>query len=337
MTEAQAPPHEGILQLLSGIFIAGAVAALAELGVPDLLEGGPKSAKELASETGAQADPLYRLMRATSSVGVLTEGADGKFSQTPMSAVLRKNARPSLGGYARMTGRDWHHRGWAHLADCVRTGGQALDAIYGMHIFEYLQQNRAEAEIFDDSMTGLSSIDGPAVADAYNFEGIHSIVDVAGGHGSLLATILERNPRMKGTLYDVAYVVEGAKDRALSSFRDRCEFASGDMFASVPTGTDAYIMKHIIHDWPDELCVKILRACRAGVNPGGRLLVVDCVIPPGNDFSPAKFLDLQMLIFPSGRERTEAEFRDVLAAGGWKLNRIVPTTAMDSVIEALPA
>jgi hypothetical protein len=337
MTEAQAPPHAGILQLMGGVYIAGAVAALAELGVPDQLEGGPKSPQELAADTGAQADPLYRLMRATSSVGVLAEGTDGKFSQTPMSAVLCKNARPSLRGYARMLGRDWHGRGWAHLADCVRTGGQALDAIYGMHIFKYFQQNREEAEIFDESMTGLSSVDGPAVADAYNFEGIHTIVDIGGGHGSLLATILERNPQMKGTLYEVAYVVEGAKDRALKNFRNRCEFASGDMFASVPTGTDAYIMKHIIHDWPDELCVKILKACRAGVNPGGKLLVVDCVIPPGNDFSPIKFFDLQMLIFPSGRERTEDEFRDLLAAGGWKLNRIVPTAAMDSIAEALPA
>jgi len=337
MTEVQAPPHEAVLDLLGGAYIAGAVAALAELGIPDLLEGGPKSAKELAAEIGAKADPLYRLMRATTSVGVLTEGPDGKFSQTPMSAVLCQTAHPSLRGYARMGGRDWHHRGWAQLADCVRTGGQALEAIYGVHIFEYFQQNRAEAEIFDDSMTGLSSIDGPAVADAYNFEGIHSIVDVGGGHGSLLATILERNPQMKGTLYDVAYVVEGARNRALKNFADRCEFASGDMFASAPTGADAYIMKHIIHDWPDELCVKILKVCRAGVNPGGKLLVVDCVVPPGNDFSPIKFLDLQMLIFPSGRERTEAEFRDVLAAGGWKLNRIVPTAAMDSVVEALPA
>jgi hypothetical protein len=337
MTESQAPPHAAILQMLGGLYVAGAIHALAELGVPDLLENGPKSAKELAAEIGAKADPLYRLMRATSSVGLLAEGADGKFSQTPMSAVLCKNARPSLRGYARMGGRDWHHRGWAHLAHCVRTGGQALDEIYGKPIFEYLQQNREEAEVFDESMTGLSSVDGPAVADAYDFEGIRSIVDVGGGHGLLLATILERNPEMKGTLYDVAYVVEGAKDRALKSMNDRCTFASGDMFASVPTGTDAYIMKHIIHDWPDGLCLKILKACRAGLNPGGKLLVVDCVVPPANDFSPIKFFDLQMLIFPGGRERTEPEFRDLLATGGWKLNRIIPTAAMDSIVEALPA
>jgi hypothetical protein len=322
--------------MMGGLYVAGAIAALAELGVPDLLESGPKSAPELAAEIGAQADPLYRLMRATSSVGVLAEAADGKFSQTPMSAVLCKNGHPSLRGYARMSGRDWHLRGWAHLAHCVRTGGQATDAIYGMPIFEFLKQNRAEAEGFDEAMTGLSQIDGPAVAEAYNFAGIHSIVDVAGGHGSLLATILERNPQTKGTLYDADYVVEGAKGRSLKAFADRCTFASGDMFASVPTATDCYIMKHIIHDWPDEACLRILKACRAGLNPGGKLLVVDCVVPTGNDFSPIKFFDLQMMIFPSGRERTEVEFRNLLAAGGWKLNRIIPTAAMDSIIEALP-
>ena len=337
MAEAQAPPHVGILQMMGGLYVAGAVSALAELGVPDLLENGPKSAEELAKEIGAKADPLYRLMRATSSVGVLAEGPDGKFSQTPMSAVLCKNAIPSLRGYARMSGRDWHLRGWSHLAHCVKTGGQATDAIYGMPVFEFLKQNREEAERFDEAMTGLSQVDGPAVAEAYNFDGIRTIVDVGGGHGSLLATILGRNPTMQGTLYDVAYVVEGAKDRALKNMKDRCTFASGDMFASVPTGTDCYIMKHIIHDWPDEACLKILRACRAGLNHGGKLLVVDCVVPPGNDFSPIKFFDLQMMIFPSGRERTETEFRNLLAAGGWKLNRIIPTAAMDSIVEAQPA
>jgi O-methyltransferase domain/Dimerisation domain len=336
MTEPQAPAHVGILQMMGGLYVTGAISALAELGVPDLLENGPKSAEELAAEIGAKADPLYRLMRATSSVGVLAEGADGKFSQTPMSAVLCTNASPSLRGYARMSGRDWHLRGWAHLTHCIKTGGEAMSAIYGTPVFQYLKNNREEAEGFDEAMTGLSAIDGPAVADAYDFSDAHSIVDIAGGHGLLLATILERNPHMTGTLYDADYVVEGAKERALKSLAGRCTFASGDMFASVPTGTDVYIMKHIIHDWPDEACLKILKACRAGVNPGGKLLVVDCVVPTGNEFSPIKFFDLQMMIFPSGQERTEAEFRELLAAGGWRVSRVIPTAAMDSIVEALP-
>jgi hypothetical protein len=326
-----------MLQLLNGAHVAGAVSCLARLGIPDLLEAGPRSAEDMAREIGAQPRALYRLMRATACVGVLSEGPDGKFSETPMSAVLRKNANPSLRNLAILGGREWHGQGWSRLEYCVRTGKQALDQVYGMPIFQYLTQHPDEAQIFDDTMTELSAIDGPAVADAYSFDGIRSIVDVAGGHGFLLATILARNPQMRGTLYDAPHVIEGARNGPLKPLMERCTLASGDMFSSVPDGADVYIMKHIIHDWPDDLCLKILRACRKNVTSKGKLLVVDSVIQPGNDFSPSKFLDLQMLIFPGGCERTEKEFRELLAAGGWKVNRIIPTRAPDSIVEGLPA
>lgn len=323
--------------MLNGACVAGAVSCLAQFGIPDLVEAGPKSAEELAAHLGADANALYRLMRATACVGVLSEGPDGKFSETPMSAVLRSNAKPSLRALAIMGGRDWHGRGWAKLDHCVRTGKPAVEEIYGVPAFEFFRSNAEEGRIFNDAMTAISMIDGPAVADAYDFDGIRSIVDVGGGHGLLLAIILERNKHMQGTLYDMAHVVEGAAAGPLQPLKSRCAFASGDMFASVPPGVDAYIMKHIIHDWPDALCIKILQACRKGVNPGGKLLVVDNVILPGNEFSPGKFLDLQMLIFPSGCERTEKQFRELFAAAGWKLNRIIPTAAADSIVEGVPA
>jgi hypothetical protein len=326
-----------MLQLLNGAHVAGALSCLAQLGIPDLVEAGPKSAEELATQIGAQPQALYRLMRATASVGVLSEGPDGRFSETPMSAVLRKNANPSLRGLAIMGGREWHGRGWSHLEYCVRTGKQAVDRIYGMPIFEFFKQHPEEAQIFDETMTGLSTIDGPAVADAYAFDGIRTIVDVGGGHGFLLATILARNPQMRGTLYDAPHVVEGAKNGPLKPMTERCSFLSGDMFSSIPVGADAYIMKHIIHDWPDDLCTKILKACRKNVSAAGKLLVVDNVIQPGNDFSPGKFLDLQMLIFPGGRERTEKEFRELFAAAGWQLRRVIPTVVAESIVEGIPA
>lgn len=337
IAERQTPPaHIGILLLLNGAHVAGAVSCLAQLGIPDLVEAGPESAQELANEIGADPQALYRLMRATASVGVLSEGSDGKFSQTPMSAVLRSDATPSLRAHAIMGGREWHARGWSHLEYCVRTGKQALDQIYGMPIFEFFKQNPVEAQIFNDTMTQISMIDSPAVADAYNFDGMRSIVDIGGGHGLLLATILKRNARLRGTLYEMPHVLEGAKNGPLKPVMERCTLASGDMFSSVPAGSDAYIMKHIIHDWPDDQCAQILKACRKGVNPGGKLLVVDSVIQPGNDFSPSKFLDLQMLIFPSGCERTEKQFRHLFATAGWKLSRIIPTAALDSIIEGVP-
>lgn len=339
MTEPrQAPPaHVGILQILNGGHVAGAVACLAQLGIPDLLDGAPRSSEELAKKVGADPRALYRLMRATACAGVLSEGPEGMFSQTPQSAVLRSDAKPSLRAFAIMYGREWHGIGWSHLEYCVRTGKQALEKVYGQQVFEFLRQRPQEAEIFNGAMTDLSMLDSPAVAAAYDFSGLRSIVDIAGGHGLLLATILQKAPQLRGTLYEMPHVLEGAKNGPLKPFLDRCTFTSGDMFSEVPADADAYIMKHIIHDWSDELCIKLLKACRAGVNAGGKLLVVDSAIQPGNDFSPSKFLDLQMLIFPGGQERTEKQFAALLVAAGWRLTRIIPTAAIDSIVEAVPA
>jgi SAM-dependent methyltransferase len=334
---SNAPPaHVQVLQILNGAYFAGTIACLAELGVPDLVEHGPKSPHELATQLQIQPDALYRLMRAAASIGVLTEGNDGRFSETPLSAVLRSNAKPSLRGMAILTGREWHGMGWAHLADCVRTGRQAFDLVHGTSIFEFFEKNEQEARIFDSAMTALSTIQGPAVVSAYPFAGINSIVDIAGGTGLLLAMILEAHPKMRGTLYDLPHVIEHAKNGPLQRMLDRCTFASGDMFNAVPQGADAYIMKHIIHDWPDDKCVALLQECRRAVNRGGKLLVIDNVIHLGNEFEPGKFLDLQMLIFPGGKERTEEEFRKLFAAAGWKLARVIPTCVPESVLEAEP-
>src|SRR5258708_33417995 len=202
--KGQTPPaHVGMFQLVNGVFVVGALSCLARLGVPDLVEHGPKSADELAAQVGADPRALYRLMRATACVGVLSEGPDGKFSETPLSAVLRSNANPSLRTFAIMHGRDWHGLGWSKLDYCVRTGKQAVEKIYGMPIFQFFEQHPEEGELFNQSMSDLSTIDSPAVAYAYSFDEIHSILDVCGGHGLLLATILARNPHCKGTLAHV--------------------------------------------------------------------------------------------------------------------------------------
>jgi hypothetical protein len=330
------PPHAAVMQLLGGGMIAGAVATVARLGIADHLDAGPQSAEELAAKVGAQPGPLYRLMRATASVGVLSEGPDGRFSQTPMSAVLSRGGSPSLRGWAVMTSQDWHLMGWEHLEYCVRTGKQALEKLYGKHAFEFFTEQPA-AGIFNQAMTDLSMLDSRAVAEAYSFKGMRSIIDVGGGHGLLLATILQRHPRLTGTLYEMPLVIEGARQGPLVPVMDRCKLAAGDMFASVPAGADCYIMKHIIHDWPDETSIQLLRNCRQGVNADGKLLVVDSVIDPGNGFNFAKFLDLEMLIFPGGLERTETQFREIFSAAGWKLERVMSTAAGISIVEGVPA
>lgn len=330
-------PLAALSRLIHGAHITGAVACAAKLGIPDLLQFGPQTADELAAQINANSRSLYRLLRTTASVGVFAEGSDGKFAQTPMSALLTKDSSPSLRALAVMGQREWHGRGWENLDYCVQTGKPAIEKIYGTPIFGFLQQRPEEAQIFQDAMTAISTLDAPAVAEAYSFQGISSIVDVGGGHGLLLATILARNPNLRGTLYDLPHVVQGAAKGPLAPVMDRSTLAGGDMFESVPAGADAYVMKHIIHDWPDAECGRILGACRKAAKPETKLLVVDCVIHPGNDFSPGKILDLQMMIFPGGRERTESEFRDLLAASGWRLTRVIPTAAPDSIVEGVPA
>lgn len=327
------PPFVGMMHLLSGNFVAGALAGLAQLGIADLVAAGPRTPADLAQAIGADASALYRLMRATASIGVLAEQEDGSFAQTPLSECLRRDAKPSLRDLAIMGGREWCALGWSKIDYSIRTGKPSVDEVYGMPIFEYMSRHPEEAAIFNGAMSSLSAIDSPAVAAAYDFSGFGSLVDVGGGHGLLLATILAKTPGLKGVLYDLDFVVAGAAAGPLAPYRDRCTLASGDMFETVPAGADAYIMKHIIHDWDDARCIKILKACRAAVNPGGRVLVVDSVIEPGNGFQPAKFLDLQMLLMPGGLERTEAQFRALFAAAGWRLTRIVPTAAVDSILE----
>ena len=331
------PPEDVLMQLLAGGKVALAVGCVTRLGIPDLVHGGPRSAEDLAGHIGAHAGALYRLMRMTASVGVLSEGADGRFAETPMSDMLRRDAPRSLRAWAVMCSESWVVRGWENLEHSVRTGETVMEKVTGKPAFEFFGSSPEAGAIFNDAMTSLSAMESPAIASAYAFEGIRTVCDVAGGHGLLLATILQRHAHLTGTLYDLPGVVKGVPEGPLKPVLSRCTTASGDMFESVPQGLDAYIMKHIIHDWPDHLCVKILKGCRQGINPGGKLLVADFVIPPGNDCVSGKVLDLEMLLFPGGMERTEKQFRDLFAAAGWRLSRVIPTTAEISIVEGVPA
>jgi hypothetical protein len=331
------PPFAQILQMVVGGWISSAVAALARLGVADHMDATPRSAEEIAPKVGARPELLYRLMRATASVGILSETPDRRFVQTPLSAALRSDAMPCMREFAMFNCEEWHVRGWQQLSETIRTGERPVEKIYGMPLFEFFQKNPAEAAIFNKAMTDLSMVDAPAVADAYDFSGIGSITDVAGGHGLLLATILQRNPHLMGTLYDLPQVMDGVAGGPTEPVKDRIQFVAGSMFESVPAGSDVYMMKYIIHDWPDEKCVEILKACRANVKAGGKLLVIDMVTPGPNEFHFSKIADLEMMLFPSGKERTEVEFRELFAAAGWTLTRVIPTTSHVSIVEGVPA
>ncbi len=330
------PPAAQLMEMIFSPVPAQALSVAAKLGVADLLKDQAKSADELAQALGVMARPLYRLLRALASVGIFAEDASGRFSMTPLAEPLRSDALDSVRSFAIYFGADWHRRVYGELGYSVQTGQAAFEKIYGKPFFDYLAENPVPAQDFNNAMTSHSASDSAAVVNAYDFTGINKLVDIGGGHGALLTAILANNLQMNGVLFDAPYVVAGAGDIiAAHDVSGRCETVGGDFFTSVPAGGDAYIMRHIIHDWDDERALTILKNCHQAMTENGRLLVVEIVIPEGNAPSLGKFLDLAMLVLVNSFERTAAEYSALLAQAGFKITRIVPTASPSSVIEAV--
>jgi hypothetical protein len=330
----EVPASAQLTQMIFGFMVAQAISTAAQFGVADQLKDGPRNADEIAQAVGAHPRALYRLLRALASVGIFSEDADGRFHLTPLAEPLRSDAPDSMRGFAIYMGIDWHWQVWGGLPYSVRQAQPAFNHLFGQPVFEYLPQHPEKAQVFNDAMTSFSKSASEAIVNAYDFSGIKQLVDVGGGHGYLLAAILERNPQMNGVLFDAPPVVAGAQD-VIKSCGARCATAGGDFFASVPEGGDAYIMKHIIHDWEDERALTILRNCHRAMTEHGRLLVVEMVIPEGNAPSPGKLLDLEMLLFLHSFERTAEEYRSLFERAGFKLTRIVPTQSPYSIIEGV--
>lgn len=330
------PPAAQLMEMIFSPVPAQALSVAAKLGVADLLTDQAKNADELAQALGVQARPLYRLLRALASVGIFTEDQSGRFHLTPLAEPLRSDAPDSVRSFAIYFGADWHRRVYNELGYSVQTGQAAFEKIYGKPFFDYLAENPEPAQDFNNAMTSHSASDSAAVVNAYDFTGINKLVDVGGGHGALLATILANNPQMNGVLFDAPSVVARAGEVITAhGVSERCEVIGGDFFASVPAGGDAYIMRHIIHDWDDERALTILRNCHQAMLENGRLLVVEIVITEGNEPSFGKFLDLAMMVLVNSFERTATEYSALFAKAGFQLTRIVSTASPHSVIEAI--
>ena len=308
----------------------------AKLGIADLLKDSPKSCDELATATGTNAPSLYRVLRALASLGVFAETQPNHFTLTPLAACLQSDTPNSVRACVIMQG-EVNYQAWGEFMHSVQTGGSSFEHIYGMNLYEYLAQNPESAKIFDDAMTNLSVIQSAAIAASYDFSSIQTLVDIAGGQGLLIASILKSNPTLKGVLFDQPPVIERAK-RFLEAegVLERCQLAAGNFFESVPEGGDAYILKYIIHDWDDERAIAILKQCHKVMPANGKILVAEQVIPPANEPFMGKLLDLQMLVMTDGgRERTEAEYRALFEKAGFKLTRIVPTQREVSIVEGI--
>jgi hypothetical protein len=330
----QVDPQLHVRNLLMGFVVSRALQVAAELGLADALADGPKDREALAREVGAHAGTLHRLMRALASFGLFDQLPDGRFANTPGSEYLRSDSPGSLRALARMYGGPhlWH--AWADLEHSVRSGEPSFTHFHGSPIFEYLAAHPESARRFDEGMVASSRLMNEAIADAYDWGRIGTLVDVGGGVGSTLAAILRANPRLKGVLFDLPHVIERGRDYlAEQGVAPRCRTETGSFFETVPAGGDAYFFKHIIHDWDDEDCVRILANCKAAMPDHATLLVCEKVVPPGNEASVAKTIDLVMLVLTDGgRERTEQEFRDLFARAGLRLARVLPTKADNSIL-----
>ena len=333
------PASARMMQLLTGKWVSASISVVAELGIADLLAKGDQTAEELAAAVSVHADSLYRVLRALASVGVFAETEGRRFTLTPLATCLRGDAPDSMKQFARFVAMPGASAAWGELMHCVQTGQSGLQKAFGLpNPFEYFKTHHDEAAIFDGAMTDNSRQSAPAVAQAYDFGRFRQLVDVAGGRGLLLGTILQQYPDLRGVLFDLPPVIAGAH-QTLASFglNGRCQTVDGNFFEAVPEGADAYMLKHIIHDWNDERSAAILRNIRKAMDGSGRLLIVEVVIAPGNEPSFGKLLDLEMMVIPGGRERTSDEYRDLFAAAGFELAGIHPTAAPASVIEGIPA
>jgi SAM-dependent methyltransferase len=330
------PALPRMTQLIFSFMASQAVHVAAKLGVADLVKDGPKTADELALATSAHAPSLRRLLLLLASLGVFAEDAEGRFQQTPLSSTLRSDTPESIRNLAIMFGMPFLWKAWDSLHDTVMTGQPAFERAHGANFFEYLTAHPDDAAIFNAAMSATSSIGLSSIVESYDFSQFERIVDVGGGHGALLSGILTANPKLRGVLADRSEVVAGASVVRSGPLADRCEVRAINFFEAVPEGADAYLMKSIVHDWNDEHSLKILKNCRRAIQPNGKLLLIEMVLRTSNQPDPGRFMDLNMLTLLTGKERTEADFRVLLAKAGFSLARVIPTAGMASIIESRP-
>jgi hypothetical protein len=314
------------------------LSGVARLGVADHMDRTGRAVEEIASKCGAHAPSLYRVMRMLAGFGVFREEPKRHFALTPIGELLRTNAPGSLRYMAMMFGEEFSTRAYEHIAQSLRTGGDGVTEAYGKQIWEVLAERPKQCETFQHAMTNSTSVAADAIVEAYDFGGVKRLADVGGGHGLLLDSILRANPALQGVLYDRPEVVGHVPAGQFAGCDGRIAIEAGSFFERVPEGCDAYIMKHIIHDWSDEHCCTILKLMREKLPEDGRVLVCEMVVTDEPGPTPAKMLDIEMLLMTvGGKERTEEEFGELFASSGLRLSRIVPTGRPISVIEAVPA
>jgi len=334
----EAPPPQALMQLLFGKQITYSLSGVARLGVADHMGGTPRPVEEIAAKVGAHAPSLYRVMRLLASLSVFREEAPRQFALTPIGELLKTGTPASLRYTAMMFGEEFSTRAYEHFAACLRTGTDGVSEAFGKPIWDVLAERPEQFETFQNAMTNSTGVMAQAIMEAYDFSGIERLADIGGGHGLLLASFLRAYPDLKGVLFDLPEVIASVPKEQFVGCEDRIALEAGSFFERVPEGCDAYLMKYIIHDWSDPHCRTILSLIREKLPSHGRVLLCEMVVTDEPGPTPAKMLDIEMLLMTvGGRERTEEEFAGMFTASGLRLNRIVPTARPICVIEAVPA
>ncbi|MBI1852835.1 MAG: methyltransferase [Planctomycetes bacterium] len=329
------PLHSQVIQLATSYWISRALYVCAKFGIADLLSNGARSADDLARTCGTDRDATYRLLRALAMVGLFTETDPRRFALTSMGRTLRTGEPGAARSTVLALAGQWMWAGWGEFEHAMKTGKPGTEKALGMPVFDYFAKHPEEAGWFNDAMIGFHGPETIGVAKSYDFSAFSTVVDVGGGTGNLLSAILRSAPRLAGILYDLPHVAEAARAKfAERELSDRLRIIAGSFMESVPAG-DAYVLSHVIHDWDEPTCLKILGNCRRA-NPKATVLLVEMVIPPGDEPHPGKILDLVMLNCPGGRERTADEYRELLDGAGYRMTRVLPTGTVASVIEGVP-
>ena len=329
------PSPPALFEMAAAYWAAQAIYVAAKLGIADLLAEGPKSSIELAAATGTDAPSLFRLMRALANLGILSHAGSDYFALTSLGEALQSDIPGSMRAMIISLG-EIHYQAWGSLLHSIQTGSSAFKHALGRDLFAYLQAEAAAADSFNQGMTNLSAMLSYAMLSAYDLSKVSHVIDIGGGHGMFLRNILKVYPRLKATVFDVPSAIETAERLSKDASIQALSFVSGDFFRSIPSGADAHILCGVVHDWDDDRAVTILRNSRKAIEQSGILLLVEMVVPEDDTSCFSKLLDLNMLVMNGGRERTRAEFHTLLRTAGYKLTKVVPTLAPQSVIEATP-
>lgn len=337
LEQPQMPPQAILAQMSMGFIISQAISVASKLYIADYLKDEAKTVAELAELTATHEPSLYRLMRALTSVGIFQNDANGRYSNSPLSELLRSDHPESFRAAAHMICDHEHWRAHGNMLQSVRTGEIAFEYTFGQPVFPYFAQNAEVAKIFDNAMTSFSVPIAKAVAATYDFSEASTIADIGGGHGLLLANALKTAPKAKGILFDQPQVIAGAGAVLQNEgVAERVETVTGDFFSAIPVEADVYLMKFIIHDWNDEQSITILQNLAKSAKPGARVLLVESVVEEDDSIpSMSKVMDLNMLAMTGGKERTATEYAELFEKTGFRLEQIIPTPSPMQIVEAI--